>query len=78
MARLDGPASITVRNERLSDEEFFRIRREEVLPQWETGKEIDKVLAAWIRGQLMVIGILAVLYSVGLSIAGVKMACSSA
>ncbi len=41
MARLDGPASITVRNERLSDEEFFRIRREEVLPQWETGKEIE-------------------------------------
>lgn len=40
----------------------------------ETGKEIDKVLAAWIRGQLMVIGILAVLYAVGLSIAGVKMA----
>ena len=40
----------------------------------ETGKDIDKVLAAWIRGQLMVIGILAVLYAVGLSIAGVKMA----
>jgi len=40
----------------------------------QTGKEIDKVLAAWIRGQLMVIGILAVLYAVGLSIAGVKMA----
>ena len=40
----------------------------------ETGKDIDKVLAAWIRGQLMVIGILALLYAVGLSIAGVKMA----
>ena len=28
-----------IRNQRLSDEEFFRIRKEEVLPQWETGKD---------------------------------------
>lgn len=40
----------------------------------ETARDVDRVLAAWIRGQLMVIGILAVLYSVGLSIVGVKMA----
>ncbi|NLL51220.1 MAG: hypothetical protein GX248_00770, partial [Peptococcaceae bacterium] len=32
-----------VKNERLSDEEFFRIRREEVLPQWETGKELENL-----------------------------------
>ena len=32
-----------IRNKRLSDEEFFRIRREEVLPQWETGKAIEKI-----------------------------------
>ena len=30
-----------IKNERLSDEEFFRIRREEVLPQWETGKDVE-------------------------------------
>ncbi|MBN1629808.1 MAG: hypothetical protein JW990_08590 [Thermoleophilia bacterium] len=30
-----------IRNQRLSDEEFFRIRKEEVLPQWETGKDIE-------------------------------------
>lgn len=30
-----------IRNQRLSDEEFQRIRREEVLPQWETGKDIE-------------------------------------
>jgi len=30
-----------IRNKRLSDEEFFRIRKEEVLPQWETGKQIE-------------------------------------
>ena len=38
-----------IRNERLSDEEFFRIRDEEVLPQWETGKDIqdlDECIAA--------------------------------
>jgi methylaspartate mutase epsilon subunit len=31
----------TIRNKRLSDDEFFRIRKEEVLPQWETGKQIE-------------------------------------
>jgi predicted PurR-regulated permease PerM len=40
----------------------------------ETAGEIDRVLAAWIRGQLTVVTILAILYSVGLSIVGVKMA----
>lgn len=30
-----------VYNEMLDDEEFFRIRNEEVLPQWKTGKEIE-------------------------------------
>ncbi len=30
----------TIRNRRLSDEEFFRIRNEEVLPMWETGKDL--------------------------------------
>ncbi len=29
-----------IRNKRLSDEEFFKIRNEEVLLQWETGKQI--------------------------------------
>lgn len=41
--------NITIRNKRLSDEEFFRIRNEEVLPQWETGREIadlDECIAA--------------------------------
>ncbi len=36
-------------NKRLSDEEFFRIRNEEVLPQWETGKaiaDLDECIAA--------------------------------
>jgi predicted PurR-regulated permease PerM len=40
----------------------------------ETAREIDRALAAWIRGQLTVIAILVVLYSVGLSIVGIKMA----
>lgn len=40
----------------------------------ETAGEIDRVLAAWIRGQLTVVTILAILYSVGLSIVGIKMA----
>jgi methylaspartate mutase epsilon subunit len=31
---------IKIRNKRLSDDEFFKIRNEEVLTQWETGKEI--------------------------------------
>lgn len=30
-----------VKNVRLSDDEFFRIRKEEVLPQWETGRQIE-------------------------------------
>ncbi len=30
-----------VRNKRLTDEQFFKIRREEVLPQWETGKQVE-------------------------------------
>ncbi|MCE5253842.1 MAG: hypothetical protein LLG45_06510 [Actinomycetia bacterium] len=30
-----------IRNKRLSDDEFLRIRKEEVLPQWETGKQIE-------------------------------------
>ena len=30
-----------VRNVRLSDDQFFKIRKEEVLPQWETGKQIE-------------------------------------
>ncbi len=38
-----------VRNQKLSDDEFFRIRNEEVLPQWETGKaiqDLDECIAA--------------------------------
>ncbi|MCC6746321.1 MAG: AI-2E family transporter [Deltaproteobacteria bacterium] len=38
-----------------------------------TAKEVDRVLAAWIRGQLTVMAVQAVLYSVGLSVVGVKM-----
>lgn len=30
-----------VRNRRLADDRFFRIRKEEVLTQWEIGKQID-------------------------------------
>ncbi|MDR1184317.1 MAG: hypothetical protein LBK67_05925 [Coriobacteriales bacterium] len=37
MARKGDP----IRNVRLDDEEFFRIRKEEVLCQWETGKELE-------------------------------------
>ena len=33
----------TIRNRRLTDEEFFRIRKEEVLPQWETSREIENL-----------------------------------
>ena len=36
-------------NRKISDEQFFKIRNEEVLPQWETGKEIadlDECIAA--------------------------------
>ena len=32
-----------IKNKRLSDEEFFRIRREEVLPMWKTGKEVENL-----------------------------------
>lgn len=32
---------IKIRNRRLSDEQFFKIRNEEVLTQWKTGKEIS-------------------------------------
>ncbi|NLO27817.1 MAG: hypothetical protein GX113_06530 [Actinobacteria bacterium] len=30
-----------MKNVRLSDDRFFKIRREEVLPQWETGRQIE-------------------------------------
>lgn len=33
----------SIRNKRLTDEEFFRIRNEEVLPQWETSKDIENL-----------------------------------
>jgi len=33
----------TVRNKRLTDEEFLRIRKEEVLPQWETSRDIENL-----------------------------------
>ncbi len=33
----------TIRNKRLTDEELFRIRKEEVLPQWETGRAIESI-----------------------------------
>jgi hypothetical protein len=36
-------AGYTIRNRRLTDEEFFRIRREEVLPQWETGAQLENL-----------------------------------
>ena len=36
-------AKYTIRNKRLTDEEFFRIRKEEVLPQWETSREIENL-----------------------------------
>ena len=32
-----------IKNKRLSDEEFFRIRKEEVLPMWETGKQLENL-----------------------------------
>ncbi|MDR3363683.1 MAG: hypothetical protein LBS91_01850 [Clostridiales Family XIII bacterium] len=32
-----------IRNKRLTDEEFFRIRKEEVLPQWETSRDIENL-----------------------------------
>jgi len=33
----------TIRNKRLDDEEFFRIRKTEVLPQWETGRDLENM-----------------------------------
>ena len=36
-------AEYTIRNKRLDDDEFFRIRREEVLPMWETGKQLENL-----------------------------------
>ena len=30
-----------IRNRRLSDEQFFKMRKEEVLPQWETGRQVE-------------------------------------
>jgi len=40
----------------------------------DTAREIDRVLAAWIRGQVTVMACLAVAYSIGLSIVGIQMA----
>ncbi len=36
-------AKYTIRNKRLSDDEFFRIRKEEVLPQWKTSRDIENL-----------------------------------
>ena len=36
-------AKYAIRNKRLTDEEFFRIRKEEVLPQWETSRDIENL-----------------------------------
>ncbi len=55
-------------------------RAEELIPRrylcWvrETAREVDRVLAVWIRGQMTVMTILALYYAVGLSIAGIKLA----
>ena len=38
---LEGEMDTQVRNIRLSDDQFFKIRKEEVLPQWETGRQIE-------------------------------------
>ena len=35
--------NIRIRNKRLTDEEFFRIRKEEVLPQWKTSHDIENL-----------------------------------
>ncbi len=32
-----------IRNKRLSDDQFFKIRKEEVLSQWETGKQLENL-----------------------------------
>lgn len=44
--------------------------------QWATGlgREVDGVLAAFVRGQLSVCAILAILYSIGLSLIGIDLA----
>ena len=34
-----------IRNKRLSDEQFFKMRKEEVLPQWETGRQVEDLEA---------------------------------
>jgi predicted PurR-regulated permease PerM len=53
---------------------------EELIPRryqpWvrETAREVNRALSAWIRGQITVMGALAVLYATGLSIVGIKMA----
>ena len=36
-------AKYSIRNKRLGDDEFFRIRKEEVLPQWETSRDIENL-----------------------------------
>jgi len=36
-------AKYTIRNKRLDDDEFFRIRKEEVLPQWKTSRDIENM-----------------------------------
>ncbi len=35
--------TVQIRNKRLSDEQFFKIRNEEVLPMWETGKGVENL-----------------------------------
>ncbi len=40
----------------------------------DTATEIDRAVSAWIRGQVTVVCVLALLYSIGLSIVGIKMA----
>jgi len=32
-----------IKNKRLTDDRFFKIRKEEVLPMWETGKDIENL-----------------------------------
>ena len=32
-----------IRNQRWSDEQFFKVRNEEELPQWETGKALQNL-----------------------------------
>ena len=35
--------AIKIKNKRLTDEEFFKIRKEEVLPMWPTGKGVENL-----------------------------------